>query len=87
MRDLKRHLAGITGTSCTHPGLWVDEREHFEACGTHHVDAAYQCVKQFLNQPEVRLALKEVARNEDFNSDDVVAEVIKIILGEDNGTA
>jgi len=87
MRDLKRHLAGITGTSCSHGHEAWDEEIRYEACAKHHVDAAYDCVRQFLKQPEVQAALKEVARNEDFTSDDVVAEVIKIILGEDNGAA
>ncbi len=87
MRDLKRHLAGITGTSCTHGLAAWDEPITYEACDKHHVDAAYQCVKQFLDQSEVQAEMiMAIVEMEDAGS--AVDQIVKIILGgNDNGTA
>jgi hypothetical protein len=86
MRDLKRHLAGITGTSCSHGNDQWDEPIRYEACDKHHVDTAYRCVKSFLGQSEVQAAMiMAIVEMEDAGS--AVDQIIKIILGEDNGTA
>ena len=81
-KSLRWWLGGVSGTSCSHPDGFGG-RERYEACDKHHGNAAYDLVKQFLNDPMTRTRIAEALPWSQIPENEVVDLIIEAILGEE----
>lgn len=81
-KSLRWWLGGVSGTSCSHPDGFGG-RERYEACDKHHGNAAYEIVKQYLGDRDVREKIADVLTWDDKATGNRVDRIVKAILGEE----